>query len=132
MISPDANSPTEKNKDDWCDIIIVAIENRKLTKRFAIELVAHARDGPANRRGTVEEHNSRAEKSYMKMNGVEQVWVVNFCTRPFMDKNTYVWPNEKSGVKAIHICHDLNWTTATVVVDTNKKQPITVQLFNNK
>ena len=42
---------------------------------------------PANRRGTVEEHYSRAEKSYMKMHEIEEVWVINFCTCPFEDKN---------------------------------------------
>jgi hypothetical protein len=123
MISPEVNV-----KNMWCDIVIAACENQSITDRYAIELVAHARDGPVTKAGTVLEHFDGAANSYSQLKGVKEVWVINFCTRPFADKDTYVWPSKNSGVRAMHICHTLNWTKATVVVDSDKAKCIKVDL----
>jgi hypothetical protein len=127
ILSPEANAPsqTKKFKPDSCDIIIGAWENQSVTKRYAIELVAHARDSPSDRPGTVEEHFARAESSYSKIKGVTEVWVINFCTRP-CDKDAYVWPSKESRLRVMHIYHSLNWKKATVVVDSNKEEPTVV------
>jgi hypothetical protein len=81
--------------------------------RVVVELVAHARDGPATRQGTVEEHIKRCEEKYYNIDNVKEVWLINFTTRQ-PDKG-YVWPTSNR-VSVIYVWHNLEWTSAVITV----------------
>jgi len=96
----------------FCDIIL-EFQNT----RCALELVAHARNGPDNRPGTVQEHFDRCLNEYKNILGVNEVWVINFTVT---QKVNLIWPSDKS-INVIHVQHDLNWTRATLFQSENDK-----------
>ena len=73
-------------------------------ERYVLELVAHARSGPKDRYGTLQEHFVRSTE-YLKALNPNEIWVVNFTTKP---PNQYLWP-ESINVQAAHIYHTLAW-----------------------
>lgn len=59
------------------DIVITSLQN----ERYVLELVAHARDSPATRKGSVQEHFERAEKFYSKIDGRNFGFSMFICFR---------------------------------------------------
>jgi hypothetical protein len=64
-----------------CDLVLSllnGVEGRK--QRVAIELVAHVQEETTNspKTGSVREHYLRATTKYATINGVKEVWVINF------------------------------------------------------
>lgn len=115
LVDTEVNAPQPGKKDDHCDIVV-----SYQGVRCALELVAHARSGPADRHGTVAEHFRRASVSYSMLSGLKEVWVINFTTCG--PENGYVWPEKGSSVHAAHVWHDLKWTQAVVTLDGEQRQ----------
>jgi len=107
------------NSKKSADLVITSPSKQ----RYVLELVAHERDGPATRSGSVEEHFVRVENCYSKIQGVVELWVINFTTRK--PSNGYVWPSSKS-VNAIHVYHTLDWKKASV--SFSKHETVEVKL----
>jgi len=127
----------EFNEDLTSKFADIALTSPTTKDRYVLELVAHARDGPVTRNGTVLDHLDRVENFYSKIKGlnstvyllnifldVKELWVINFTTR--QPTYGYAWSNSKK-VTIIHIYHDLEWNKATV--SFSEEELITVKLI---
>lgn len=111
VVIPELSAPHARNAD-------LGVDNPE-GDRVVIELVAHARDGPVDRAGSVLEHIARCEEQYFKIPRVKQVWLINFTTK--RPEKGYVWNAPEGRVKVIHVWHDLDWTSALITEAPNSK-----------
>jgi hypothetical protein len=66
-VDPGLNAPNSSRTD----VVVTSPQS----KRVVLEIVAHERDGPVTRKGSVLEHIQQCENTYSKIKDVEQLWV---------------------------------------------------------
>lgn len=67
-IDPGLKAPNSSRTD----IVVTSPQS----ERVVLEMVAHERDGPATRKGSVLEHIERCENTHSKIKDVKELWVI--------------------------------------------------------
>jgi hypothetical protein len=72
-------------------------------QQVAIELVAHTQEGTMDspKTGSVREHYLRAATKYATIDGVKEVWVINFDT----NEDCHCWPTKAQSKSMFLSCY---------------------------
>lgn len=84
----EVNAPSTNEKKP-CRADIVVTNSRK--ERVVVEMMAHDRDGPISRKASVLGHVQRCAKSYMKISGVKEAWVLHVIYLSLFLHYSVIW-----------------------------------------